>query len=262
FNKAAYRTIITHGFVLDGQGQKMSKSKKNIIEPQSIIKQSGADILRLWVASTNYKNDVRIDHSILKQIEEKYRKIRNTLRFMLGNLYDFNIQTDYISFQKRTTLHKLIVLEFKQIIKQIIEAYETYNFEKIISLIYPFITTKISAFYLDFAKDILYIEMPNCKERRTIQSNIYDLLLDLLIILTPIIPHTTSEAYSYLNINERFKKEDIYLENMPTITQIDNFIDTFKQQDTNSEEQKAYQKFLDLRDLILKKLEEARKNQI
>ncbi|MDV3196924.1 MAG: class I tRNA ligase family protein [Pigeon pea little leaf phytoplasma] len=147
-------------------------------------------------------------------------------------------------------------------LKQIIESNETYNFEKTISLIYPFITTKISSFYLDFAKDILYIEMPNCKERRTIQSNIYDLLLDLLIILTPIIPHTTSEAYSYLNINERFKKEDIYLENMPTITQIDNFIDTFKQQDTNSEEQKAYQKFLDLRDLILKKLEEARKNQI
>ncbi|MDO8063956.1 isoleucine--tRNA ligase [Candidatus Phytoplasma bonamiae] len=262
FNKAAYRTIITHGFVLDGQGQKMSKSKKNIIEPQSIIKQSGADILRLWVASTNYKNDVRIDHSILKQIEEKYRKIRNTLRFMLGNLYDFNIQTNYISFQKRTSLHKLIILEFKQIIKQIIKAYETYNFEKIISLIYPFITTKISAFYLDFAKDILYIEMPNCKDRRTIQSNIYDLLLDLLIILTPIIPHTTSEAYNYLNVNQKFKKEDVYLENMPEITQIDNFIDAFKQEDTNSEEQKAYQKFLELRGIILKKLEEARKNQI
>ncbi|MDV3165160.1 MAG: isoleucine--tRNA ligase, partial [Candidatus Phytoplasma australasiaticum] len=261
FNKAAYRQIITHGFVLDGKGQKMSKSKNNIIEPQKIIKQSGADVLRLWVASTNYKNDVKIDCAILKQIEEKYRKIRNTLRFMLGNLYDFNIKTDYIILQNRTSLHKLIILEFKQIIKQIIESYESYNFEKIISLLYPFITIRISAFYLDFTKDILYIEMPNCKERRTIQSNIYDLLLDLLIILTPILPHTTSEAYNHLNVKSS-KQEDIYLENMPTIQQIDDFINKFTPKDVNLEEQKAYQKFLELRDIILKKLENARQKQI
>ncbi|MDV3178873.1 MAG: class I tRNA ligase family protein, partial [Candidatus Phytoplasma australasiaticum] len=180
---------------------------------------------------------------------------------MLGNLYDFNIKTDYIILQNRTSLHKLIILEFKQIIKQIIESYESYNFEKIISLLYPFITIRISAFYLDFTKDILYIEMPNCKERRTIQSNIYDLLLDLLIILTPILPHTTSEAYNHLNVKSS-KQEDIYLENMPTIQQIDDFINKFTPKDVNLEEQKAYQKFLELRDIILKKLENARQKQI
>ncbi|MDV3188319.1 MAG: class I tRNA ligase family protein, partial [Candidatus Phytoplasma australasiaticum] len=174
---------------------------------------------------------------------------------------DFNIKTDYIILQNRTSLHKLIILEFKQIIKQIIESYESYNFEKIISLLYPFITIRISAFYLDFTKDILYIEMPNCKERRTIQSNIYDLLLDLLIILTPILPHTTSEAYNHLNVKSS-KQEDIYLENMPTIQQIDDFINKFTPKDVNLEEQKAYQKFLELRDIILKKLENARQKQI
>ncbi|KND62691.1 isoleucine--tRNA ligase [Candidatus Phytoplasma phoenicium] len=257
FGQTPYQQILTHGFVLDGKGQKMSKSLNNVIDPLNIIKQKGADILRLWVASTNYKIDVRIDDSILKQIEEKYRKIRNTFRFMLGNLNQFNPQKHYIPFEKREIFHRIIMLEFQELLLQIIQSYEDYNFEKVISLLYPFITNKLSAFYLDFAKDVLYIEKENNIERRVIQSNIYDILLSLLKILTPIIPHTTAEAYQTLP----FKKQlDLYLENMPNAEQIKKFINQKAQNFHTIKE--AFNLFYNLRESVLKNLEEARQKKI
>lgn len=257
FGQSPYKQILTHGFVLDGKGQKMSKSLNNVIDPLTIIKQKGADILRLWVASTNYKIDVRIDNSILKQIEEKYRKIRNTLRFMLGNLHQFNPQKHYIEFEKRETFHQMIMLEFQELLLKIIQSYEEYNFEKVISLLYPFITNKLSAFYLDFAKDILYIEKENNKERRIIQSNIYDILMYLLKILAPIIPHTASEAYQTLPFQ---KKLDIYLENIPSTEQIKKIV--IKNNQNFQKTKEAFFLFYNLRESILKKLEEARQNKI
>lgn len=213
FQTTPYKTIITHGFVLDGKGQKMSKSLNNVVDPLKIIQQKGADILRLWVANINYNIDVRLDNNILSQIEEKYKKIRNTFRFMLGNLNNFEPYKEYyIPLEQRPLFHQLFFLEFQNIFLKILEFYENYNFDKIMSLLYPFIANKISAFYLDFGKDILYIEKENNWERNVIQSNIYDILISLLKILTPIIPHTTSEAYQHLSFN---KKEDIYLESIP-----------------------------------------------
>ncbi|MDO8167988.1 isoleucine--tRNA ligase [Candidatus Phytoplasma melaleucae] len=258
FNQSPYQQVITHGFVLDGYGQKMSKSLNNVVDPLKIINQTGADVLRLWVSNIDYNNDVKIDSSILEQIQEKYRKIRNTIRFMLGNLNDFNPNQNYVYFNNRDPIHQTIILEFKYMLIKIIDSYQNYDFEQIISLLYPFITTKISAFYLDFAKDILYIEDQNNLERRMIQSNIYDLLLDFLKILTPIIPHTTSEAYNSLTFKN---EEDIYLEKIPQIKEVKNFIN-----DTYSENvviiQNAYKLFLNLREIVLKKLEESRQKKL
>ncbi|MBP3059242.1 isoleucine--tRNA ligase [Texas Phoenix palm phytoplasma] len=259
FNKSPYKEIITHGFVLDGDGQKMSKSLNNIIDPIDIIKNKGADILRLWVANVNYNADVKINAEIIKQIEDKYRKIRNTLRFMLGNLNDFDNKKDYIIFEKRKTIHQFFLLEFKNILLKIIKYYENYNFEKIINLIYPFLTNKLSAFYLNFAKNILYIENKNNINRRIIQSNIYDILIDLLKILTPIIPHTTSEAYNSFKLKN---KKDIYLESIPNSKEIENFIITKEKENKLIQKKEYYDLLFELREIILKKLEKACKEKI
>ncbi|WP_153368991.1 isoleucine--tRNA ligase [Candidatus Phytoplasma sacchari] len=256
FDQIPYKKIITHGFVLDGLGQKMSKSLNNVINPLNIIEKKGSDILRLWVASINYNIDVKLDLTILRQIEEKYRKIRNILRFMLGNLNNFDPKKNYVILEKRTTFHQIFILEFYEIVLKVIYLYEKHNFEKIINLLYLFINNKMSSFYLDFSKDILYIEKENNKERRIIQSNIYDILKNLLKILTPIIPHTTSEAYKYFFCLN--KKEDIYLESFPKKKEIDILFNNKK----FNEIKKSYKLFFQLRDLILKELECARNNKI
>ncbi|WIA07508.1 MAG: isoleucyl-tRNA synthetase [Candidatus Phytoplasma cynodontis] len=258
FDKVPYKKVITHGFVLDRLGQKMSKSLNNVINPLKIIKEKGADILRLWVASINYNIDVKLDSLILKQVEEKYRKIRNILRFMLGNLNNFDYKKHYVNFDKRKTFHKNFILEFYEITIEIIDLYEKFNFEKIINIIYLFMSNKMSSFYLDFSKDILYIEEENNKERRIIQSNIYDIIINVLKILTPIIPHTTSEAYQYLLYPN--KKEDIYLEKFPCKEEIKNLINDYIQK--LDKKKQSYNLFFKLREMILKKLEEARQNKI
>ncbi|QTX02890.1 isoleucyl-tRNA synthetase [Candidatus Phytoplasma luffae] len=260
-NKTPYKKIITHGFVLDGSGQKMSKSLNNVIDPLKIIQQKGADILRLWVAHINYNIDVRLDKNILQQIEEKYKKIRNTFRFMLGNLNNFHPSSqNYIPFDERNLFDQLFLLEFNNILLQIIQSYENYNLEKIMSLLYPFIVNKMSAFYLDFSKDILYIEKEDNKEKNIIKSNIYDILILCLKILTPIIPHTTSEIYQYLSGE---KKEDIYLESLPTQKEIQNWIVDFNQKQKDLVQLKEdYNLFFILREKILKKLEDNRQNKI
>ncbi|WAN63059.1 Isoleucyl-tRNA synthetase [Candidatus Phytoplasma rubi] len=260
FQKAPYKTIITHGFVLDGKGKKMSKSLNNVVDPLQIIKQKGADILRLWVANISYNVDVKLDDAILKQIEEKYKKIRNTFRFMLGNLNKFDPSKKcYISFEKRPLFHKLFILEFKDIFLKIIEYYENYNFDQILSLLYPFISNKMSAFYLDFSKDILYIEKENNWERNVIQSTIYDILMSFLKILTPIIPHTTSEIYQNLSFAQ---KEDIYLESIPQKKELEEWISLYSQKINIEQKKTNYKLFFIFREQILKQLEESRINKI
>ncbi|WP_349401642.1 isoleucyl-tRNA synthetase [Candidatus Phytoplasma solani] len=248
FKKAPYKKVITHGFVFDGQGKKMSKSLGNVIDPLTIASQKGADIIRLWVANTNYNFDVRINNDILNQIENMYRKIRNTFRFMLGNLNYFDKNKHYINFENRNPIHQAVMMDLEEVIKHVLNAYQTYNFEAILRHLFPFITNKISAFYFDFIKDILYIEKEEHLERKMIQSTIYDLLSTFLKILTPIIPHTTSEVYSFGHF---FDQEDVYLESMPQLK---------VHQETNL--LLEYHNFLSLRKSILQALEKARINNI
>jgi isoleucyl-tRNA synthetase len=245
-NHAPYKTVITHGFVLDGVGQKMSKSLGNIIDPLTVAEQKGADIMRLWVANTNYNLDVRINLSILQQVEDLYRKIRNTFRFMLGNLDNFKKDTNYIVFEERNFIHQAMIIDFEEELKNVLHCYDTYNFEGVLRHLFPFITNKISAFYLDFVKDILYIEKEDHKERKMIQSTIYDLLLLLLQVLTPIIPHTTSEVYGFFPFAV---EKDVYLEKMPQpkIRSTPHLL-------------LEYHKFLTLRKNVLQYLEKARQS--
>jgi len=213
-DKAPYKKVISHGFVLDSKGQKMSKSLGNTIDPNKVANQVGADVLRMWVASVNYENDVPLSDEILKQASENYRKIRNTFRFMLGNLNDFKPERDYIGFSIRGNLNRVLTLKSIELSNEVVKSYDNYDFERVIRLIMPFVINDISAFYLDYTKDILYILDEHNFERRSVQSTIYDILLRLLKLLTPIIPHTTSEVYQYLPHKEF---EDIYLEDMPKV---------------------------------------------
>ncbi len=248
YGVAPYKKVVSHGWVLDGQGKKMSKSLGNTVDPLIIMKQQGADLLRLWVATVDYQSDVRISQDVMNQISEGYRKIRNTFRFMLGNLDGFNPEKEYIGYSMRGNLNRVMTLKYKALVKQVLEAYETYAFDRVYRSVVPFMTNDLSAFYLDYTKDILYIAKENDFERKSIQSTLYDMTLGLLKLLTPVIPHTTSEAYLLLPYKE---KEDVYLEHMP---QVGNDLDQHLLE--------AFETFDEMRQVILKKLEEARELKI
>ncbi|WP_162140315.1 isoleucine--tRNA ligase [Haploplasma axanthum] len=245
---APYKNVVSHGFVLDGKGYKMSKSLGNTIDPLKIMKQQGADIIRLWAATTAYQSDVRISDELIKQTAESYRKIRNTFRFVLGNLFDFNPEENYISYSMRGRINRVMTLKYRSVINAVIDAYDAYEFDKVYRIIMPFIINDLSAFYLDFAKDVLYIEAQNNFERRAIQSTLYDIILGLLKVLNPIIPHTTSEAYWELPFH---KEEDIYLESMPS-----------KNEFTDEVLLKNFEIFEEMREKVLKELEIARNEKV
>ncbi len=246
--KSPYKTCLTHGFVLDGNGRKMSKSLGNVVDPLKIMKQSGADILRLWVASVDYQSDVRISDDMMKQVSESYRKIRNTIRFMLGNLFDFNPTKDRVKFNDLNEVDKYLTIKLNNLIKKTINKYDNFEFDTVYREITNFVTRELSAFYLDFTKDVLYIEKANNHDRRSIQTVFYDITLTLLKLLTPFIPHTTYEAYQYLPFKA---EENIYLENMPQYVDLGN-----------EELFAKYERFMEIRDNVLKALEMARNEKI
>jgi isoleucyl-tRNA synthetase len=246
--KSPYKTCLTHGFVLDGDGRKMSKSLGNVIDPLKVIKQMGADILRLWVASVDYQSDVRISNEMMKQVSESYRKIRNTFRFMLGNIGDFHPHTDLIPFTERPEIDQYMTLRLNNLVKECIYRYDHFEFDAVYREITNFVTRDISAFYLDFTKDILYIVKQDDPSRRSVQSVLYEMTLSLVKLLNPFLPHTTHEVYQFLPVKDF---EDIYLENMPTV------------KDYGSEDLlEKYDKFMQVRESVLKALEEARNKQV
>lgn len=246
--KSPYKTCVTHGFVLDGDGRKMSKSLGNVIDPLKIINQMGADILRLWVASVDYQSDVRISNDMMKQVSESYRKIRNTIRFMLGNISDFNPNTDRVPFDQMVEVDQYVRLQLNTLIKESLEHYDNFEFDTVYREITNFVTRELSAFYLDFTKDILYITKPNDHARRSVQTVLYDCTLSLLQLLTPFLPHTTHEAYLYMP-HPAF--EDVYLENMPEVMDVDH-----------TDLVQKYEQFMVVRDNVNKALEEARNKQV
>ncbi len=247
--KAPYKTVITHGFSLDGEGRKMSKSLGNVVDPVGVCKELGADIFRLWVASTDYQADFRISKEILSQASEAYRKIRNTFRFMLGNLFDFDPEKDSLSYQELGEVDQYILCKANELVAHVINSYEKYDFADVYRTILTFMTNDLSSFYLDFTKDILYIEKADAKSRRSIQTVIYKVLMALLELLTPILPHTTEEVYSYVLGK---KVESIYLCDMPESVQYANA----------NELMAKFGQFMALRDDILKALEAARNEKI
>ncbi|HHI9767696.1 TPA: isoleucine--tRNA ligase [Streptococcus pyogenes] len=246
---APYKAILSQGFVLDGKGEKMSKSKGNIISPNDVAKQYGADILRLWVASVDTDNDVRVSMEILGQVSETYRKIRNTLRFLIANTSDFNPATDTVAYADLGAVDKYMTIVFNQLVATIIDAYERYDFMAIYKAVVNFVTVDLSAFYLDFAKDVVYIEAANSLERRRMQTVFYDILVKITKLLTPILPHTTEEIWSYL---EHESEAFVQLAEMPVA-------ETFSAQEDILE---AWSAFMTLRTQAQKALEEARNAKI
>ncbi|HGI4604271.1 TPA: isoleucine--tRNA ligase [Streptococcus agalactiae] len=242
---APYKAVLSQGFVLDGKGEKMSKSLGNTILPSDVEKQFGAEILRLWVTSVDSSNDVRISMDILKQTSETYRKIRNTLRFLIANTSDFNPKQDAVAYENLGAVDRYMTIKFNQVVDTINKAYAAYDFMAIYKAVVNFVTVDLSAFYLDFAKDVVYIEAANSPERRRMQTVFYDILVKLTKLLTPILPHTAEEIWSYL---EHEEEEFVQLAEMPVAQ-------TFSGQEEILE---GWSAFMTLRTQAQKALEEAR----
>ncbi|WP_409275571.1 isoleucine--tRNA ligase [Neobacillus sp. SCS-31] len=247
--KAPYKGVLSHGFVLDGEGRKMSKSLGNVMIPEKIMNQMGADILRLWVASVDYQSDVRVSDAILKQVAEVYRKIRNTFRFLLGNLADFNPETDALSYEQLREVDQFMLVKLNRLIKQVRTSYDKYEYSGIYHAVNNFCTLDLSAFYLDFAKDILYIEAKDNKARRAIQTVLYEALVSLAQLVSPILSHTADEVWEFI---PGVKEESVQLTDMPEYKEYDNAVALMEK----------WTAFMKLRDDVLKALEEARNEKV
>ncbi|MFA7658975.1 MAG: isoleucine--tRNA ligase [Candidatus Gastranaerophilaceae bacterium] len=193
--KAPYKEVLTHGFVLDGEGRKMSKSLGNVIAPQEIIKTYGADVLRLWAASVDYRNDIKISENAIKQLVEIFKKTRNTVRFLLGNLYDFDPSKDYVQYNELKNLDKFALHKLNQLVKQVTEAFENYEFYKYFQHLQNFAAIDLSSFYLDIVKDRLYTAGKKSLSRRACQTVLFEISQALIRILTPVMPHQAEDIW-------------------------------------------------------------------
>jgi isoleucyl-tRNA synthetase len=246
--KAPYKGILSHGFALDGEGRKMSKSLGNVVLPSKVMNQLGADILRLWVASVDYQSDVRVSDNILKQVAEVYRKIRNTYRFLLGNLADFT-PDQALEVSELREVDQYMLVKLNKLIAKVKKSYENYEFAAIFHAVHNFCTIELSSFYLDFAKDVLYIESADNKERRAIQTVLYETLLSLTKLMAPILSHTADEVWEQIQF---VTEESVQLVDMPEAKTIANQDDIEAKWDS----------FMTLRDDVLKALEVARNEKV
>ncbi len=199
--KEPYKSVLTHGYVVDGKGKKMSKSAGNVIAPQKIIDQYGAEILRLWVASENYREDIRVSNEILKRLTESYKKIRNTLRYLLGNLHDFDCKEDQVPVNEMLELDRYILHRFNILRGKILTAYENYEFHVFYHSFSNFCIIELSAFYLDIIKDRLYTYPAKSRERRSGQTALHILLMGMVRLIAPILSFTAEEVWNHLPKN-------------------------------------------------------------
>jgi len=249
--KAPYKSLLSHGYVLDGKGNIMSKSLGNVIDPLDIIKVYGADIVRLWAANIDFKQDMRVSDEGNKQVSEQYRKIRNTFRFMLGNINseDFVYDRDYVEFDKLALVDKYIKVKLMEVVSKVRAAYERYDYLAVSSQVTNFISNDLSSFYLDFTKDILYIEKKESLRRRQVQSVIYDCVDCLMRLLAPILSFTCEEVYDHFSGKNN---ETVFLNQFPEVVE-------YPSQD---EIKTIWTKMFAVRSDVLKALEEAREQKI
>lgn len=247
---APYKAVLTHGFVVDGDGRKMSKSIGNTILPEEVIQKYGADILRLWVTSADYKADIRISNDILKQLSEVYRKIRNTFRYILGNINDFNPNTDMVAYQDMEEFDRWALMRLEQVKQKVTIAYDTYEFHVLYHAVHNFCTVDLSSFYLDVLKDRLYATPAKTHLRRSAQTAMYKILHDLVVMLTPILSFTTEEVWQYMP----------KLNNVESVQMLD-WPEIHPEYFDQALEEK-WSKFLELRAEVTKVLEVARRSKI
>ncbi len=246
---APYKSVLTHGFLVDEQGKKMSKSLGNVVDPLKLTKELGADILRLWVSSADYRSDVSVSDNIIKQTAEAYRKIRNTCRFILGNISDFTPEEDLVTYEDLTELDKWALIKLDKLVARVTKAYQNYEFHVVFHAIHNFCTVDLSNIYFDILKDKLYCSLPDDKERRAAQSVLYQIIKVLMVLLTPILAFTSEEIWAYLRKDG--EPQSVQLLDWPEVA------------DYNDEElEKRISQLLETREVVTKALEEARKDKI
>ena len=248
--EAPYKELVSAGFVMDGNGNKMSKSLGNVISPNDVGKQLGAEIIRLWTASVDYTQDVRISNDILKQVSETYRKIRNTFRFLLGNLFNgnFDNRTDLLSYDELEELDKYMVLKFEKVVAKVLDYYENYQFNSITTELINFFNVELSSFYLDYGKDILYIEAEKSHKRLSMLTVLYTVLSKSVRLLAPILSFTAEEVYDNMPYEDA---ESVHLTDFPAKNLIDDAALEAK-----------WDKLLEVRDDVNKALEESRNEKV
>lgn len=252
FGGAPYKSVLTHGWVVDGEGKKMSKSLGNGIDPQEVVDQYGADVLRLWVASSDYHVDIRISKDILKQLSEAYRKIRNTARYILGNISDFNPDADSVNVNDLMPIDKWAINKLNELIVKVKNGYDTYEFHQVYHAIHNFCVVDMSNFYLDVLKDRLYTEKADSHSRRAAQTAIYIILDSMTRMLAPILAYTSDEIWKYMPHKAECDAECILYNDMPEVIELsleENFIAN-------------WDKIHELRDTVKKELEIAVKEKL
>ena len=249
---APYKAVVTHGWVVDGEGRKMSKSLSNGVAPNKIIEQYGADILRLWVASSDYHADIRISPEILKQLSDAYRKIRNTARFILGNLADFNPDQDKVSLDDLLPIDRWALHRFDLVNQKARAGYDAFEFHQVYHAIHNFCVVDMSNFYLDVIKDRLYVAKANSKERRAAQTAMYMILDGMTRLISPILAYTSDEIWQAMKHDASADAEHVVLNQMPEPTGV-NADEAFIQ---------TWDRIHDIRDAVKKALELARNEKL
>ena len=245
--QAPYKAVLTHGFVVDAEGHKMSKSLGNVISPSEVIDKYGAEILRLWVSATDYREDIRISENILKQLSDAYRRIRNTSRFILGNLFDFDPALDSVSYKAMPEIDRFALHKLQQLVEITLKAYGAYEYHVIYHALYNYCTLDLSAFYLDILKDRLYTLPPKSVGRKSAQTVIYLLMDTLVRLMAPLLPFTADEIWKHMP-GFKDKASSVHLTLLPAVN---------SQWKDESLAQK-WEKILQVRAEVTKALEKAR----
>jgi len=243
-DQSPYKQIITHGWVVDGEGKKQSKSVGNVTAPIEIINKSGADVLRLWAAAVDYTEDVRCSDEILQRVTDAYRKFRNTLRYALGNLDGFNSETDKVAFSEMLEIDRWALTSFDEAARKVLAGYENYDFQAVYQTLYNLVTVTLSARYFDIIKDRLYIYAPKSLARRSAQTALYEITDKMCRLLAPVLAFTADEAFENL---PHQKLSSVHLAEFPKVSGADN-----------SQLLNDWERIFSIRDEVLKSLEEAR----
>ena len=246
--KAPYKGVLTHGFVFGEDGRKMSKSLGNYIRPDDIIKNYGADILRLWAASVDYRNDIKIGNNIVGQLAEIFKKTRNTARFLMGNIFDFNPQEDYVCYDDLKLIDKFALHKLNKLVAEVTEAFENYEFYKYFQCLQNFAAVDLSSFYLDIVKDRLYTAGKKSLSRRAFQTVLYETLQTLVRILAPVMPHQAEDIWQNMPDMHKNGLISVLLTNWPTIHS------TW----TNEALEKDFSKILETREVVTRAIEPLR----
>ncbi|MBI4596852.1 MAG: isoleucine--tRNA ligase [Candidatus Omnitrophica bacterium] len=244
-----YRSVLTHGFVVDGEGRKMSKSLGNVVAPQDVMQRYGADILRLWVASCDYRDDVRISEEILRQVAETYRKLRNTFRYVLANLYDFAPGEPGLTAADLPELDRWALGRAHEVLQDVTRAYDAYQFHDVVRAVYQFCVVDLSAFYLDALKDRLYTDAPTGAKRRCAQQVLYDILQLLVKILAPILVVTTEEVWDVMREAGWVREPSVHAATWPAAPTSSVTDEAFRSR---------WATFFAIRDVVMKALEDER----